>query len=300
MMQIPEFTMRELLNAGVHFGHHPRRWNPKMQPYIFGERNGVHIINLERTVPMLRNALQAVYDVVKGGGRILFVGTKKQSSECIADHAKRCGQYYVNHRWLGGMLTNWKTVSQSIHRMNDYEKRLENEQLGLTKKEILKLTRERDNLERSLGGIREMGGVPDLMFVLDVNKEHIAIKEANTLGIPVVAILDSNSDPQGITYAIPGNDDAIRSIDLYCRLVADTVLMGMKEQMLSVGLDLGSAVEVNEEIVDIEEFSATENNGEAANEEANKAKKAPRKANKETVTEDVSAADESATENTNG
>jgi small subunit ribosomal protein S2 len=296
MMQLPDFTMRELLNAGVHFGHHPRRWNPKMQPYIFGERNGVHIINLERTVPMLRNALQAVYDVVKGGGRILFVGTKKQASDCIADHAKRCGQYYVNHRWLGGMLTNWKTVSQSIHRLNDYETKLEQDQVGLTKKEILKLTRERDNLERSLGGIREMGGVPDLMFVLDVNKEHIAIKEANNLNIPVVAILDSNSDPHGITYPIPGNDDAIRSIDLYCRLVADTVLLGMKEQMRSVGLDVGTAVEVTEEVVELSEFKeegttvemTKENEGEEAKAKKSppKAKKAPAKDKKEKVKDD--------------
>ncbi len=243
-MSTPPFTMRELLNAGVHFGHNPRRWNPKMQPYIFGERNGVHIINLEKTVPMLRRALEAVYDVVRSGGRVLFVGTKKQAADIIAEQAKRCGQYYVNHRWLGGMLTNWKTVSQSIRRLQNYEDRLEQGTQGLTKKEILKLTRECDNLNRSLGGIREMGGVPDLVFVLDVNKEHIAVKEANALGLPVVGILDTNSSSDGITYPIPGNDDAIRAIELYSRLMADAILAGMKEQMRSVGIDLGSAVNV--------------------------------------------------------
>jgi small subunit ribosomal protein S2 len=244
LMSTPPFTMRELLNAGVHFGHNPRRWNPKMQPYIFGERNGVHIINLEKTVPMLRRALEAVYDVVRSGGRVLFVGTKKQAADIIAEQAKRCGQYYVNHRWLGGMLTNWKTVSQSIRRLQNYEDRLEQGTQGLTKKEILKLTRECDNLNRSLGGIREMGGVPDLVFVLDVNKEHIAVKEANALGLPVVGILDTNSSSDGITYPIPGNDDAIRAIELYSRLMADAILAGMKEQMRSVGIDLGSAVNV--------------------------------------------------------
>lgn len=312
MEALPEFTMRELLHAGVHFGHHPRRWNPKMQEYIFGVRNGVHIINLERTVPLLRNALKAVYDVVKSGGRVLFVGTKKQASESIADHAKRCGQYYVNHRWLGGMLTNWKTVSQSIHRLKDYETRLQDENLGLTKKEILKLTRERDKLEKSLGGIREMGGVPDLIFILDVNKEHIAIKEANVLGIPVIAVLDSNSDPQGVNYPIPGNDDAIRSIDMYCRLVADTVLTGMKEQMLSVGFDVGESVEVIEEIVEITEFSEPESELAAPTEpneetqenskpKATKAKKEPRNPKQEASTDETSEplTDDVVFENTN-
>lgn len=303
MQPIPDFTMRELLHAGVHFGHHPRRWNPKMHPYIFGVRNGVHIINLEKTVPLLRNALQAVYDVVKSGGRVLFVGTKKQASDSIAEHAKRCGQYYVNHRWLGGMLTNWKTVSQSIHRMNDYEKKLEQETLGLTKKEILKLTRERDNLEKSLGGIREMGGTPDLIFILDVNKEHIAIKEANVLGIPVVAILDSNSDPQGVNYPVPGNDDAIRSIDLYCRLVADTVLVGMKEQMRSVGFDVGTSAEVSEEFVEITEFSEQEITPEAPMEsiEEKVSKKTPRKTKKEASAVETSepSVDAEASDNSN-
>jgi small subunit ribosomal protein S2 len=312
MEALPEFTMRELLHAGVHFGHHPRRWNPKMQTYIFGVRNGVHIINLEKTVPLLRNALQAVYDVVKSGGRVLFVGTKKQASDSIAEHAKRCGQYYVNHRWLGGMLTNWKTISQSIHRMNEYEQRLQQETLGLTKKEILKLTRERDNLEKSLGGIRDMGGIPDLIFILDVNKEHIAVKEANALGIPVVAILDSNSDPEGINYPIPGNDDAIRSIDMYCRLVADTILIGMKEQMRSVGFDVGESAEiVSEEIVEIVEFTEQVSEPEAPtepveeaqqNSKAKTAKKSPRKTKKTANRAEASepSADESVSESNNG
>ena len=243
-MAMPSFTMRQLLESGVHFGHHPRRWNPKMAPYIFGERNGIHIMNLEKTVPYMRRALEAVHEAIKGGGRMLFVGTKRQATEIIADHAKRCGQYYVNHRWLGGMLTNWKTVSQSIHRLNSYEEKLAKENLSLTKKEILKLTRERDNLERSLGGIREMGGTPDILFVLDTQKEKIAIREANALGIPVIAILDSNSDPEGVDYPIPGNDDAIRAIDIYCRLLSDAVLLGMKEQMRSAGIDVGASADL--------------------------------------------------------
>lgn len=247
-MSIPSFTLRDLLNAGVHFGHNPRRWNPKMQQYIFGERNGVHILNLDKTAPMLHQALQAVYDAVRSGGRVLFVGTKRQATPIIAEHAKRCGQYYVNYRWLGGMMTNWKTVSQSIVRMRQMNTKLEQESHLLSKKEILKITRERDKLENSLGGISEMGGVPDIIFVLDVNKEHIAIKEANTLGVPVIAVLDSNSDPDGVDYAIPGNDDAIRSIELYCQLIADTVLSAMKDQMRSAGLDIGASAEVIEEV----------------------------------------------------
>jgi len=252
-MSLPSFTLRELMQAGVHFGHHPRRWNPKMQPFLFGVRNDVHIINLERTAPLLTRALQATHEVIKSGGRMLFVGTKKQASSIIAEYAQRSGQYYVNHRWLGGMLTNWKTVSQSIKRMNQHQDRLNNATaLRLTKKETLKLQREIDNLERSLGGIKEMGGVPDVIFVLDTQKERIAIDEANHLGIPVIAILDSNSDPQGIDYPIPGNDDAIRSIELYCRLLSETILGGIKEQMSAAGLDMGSSAEVLEEIADEE------------------------------------------------
>jgi small subunit ribosomal protein S2 len=236
------FSMRQLLDAGVHYGHHTRRWNPKMSSYIFGERNNIHIINLDKTVPLLDVALKAVRDVVAQGGRVLFVGTKRQASERIAEAAKRCGQYYVNHRWLGGMLTNWKTVSQSIRRLREYENVLE-QSVGYTKKEVLSLTRMRDNLERSLGGIKEMGGVPDLLFIIDTNKESIAIQEANTLGIPVVAVIDTNSDPAGINYPIPGNDDAMRAIELYCHLIANAVLEGLQMQLESAGVDLGASAE---------------------------------------------------------
>ncbi len=240
-MAMPTFTMRQLLEAGVHFGHHTRRWNPKMAPYIFGERNNVHIIDLEQTVPMLYAALQAVRDIVAGRGRVLFVGTKRQASETIADSAKRCGQYYVNHRWLGGTLTNWKTITASIRRLRDLDEKLAGEVEGLTKKELLGLTRERDKLERALGGIKEMGGLPDILFVIDTNKEGIAIQEAAKLGIPVIAVIDSNCDPDRITYAIPGNDDAIRSISLYCRLISDAVLDGLQQEMIASGEDAGAA-----------------------------------------------------------
>ena len=242
-MAMPTFTMRQLLEAGVHFGHHTRRWNPKMAPYIFGERNGVHIIDLEQTVPMLQAGLQAVRDIVAGGGRVLFVGTKRQASDLISESAKRCGQYYVNHRWLGGTLTNWKTITASIRRLRELDERLSEENTGLTKKEMLGLTRERDKLERALGGIKEMGGLPDILMVIDTNKEAIAIKEASKLGIPVVAVIDSNCDPHSITYPIPGNDDAIRSIALYCRLVADAVLDGLQQEMIASGEDVGAALQ---------------------------------------------------------
>ena len=213
-MAMPDFTLRQLLEAGVHFGHHTRRWNPKMAPFLFGVRNQVHIIDLQQTVPMLDRALHAVRDTVANGGRVLFVGTKRTASEIVAETAKRCGQYYVNHRWLGGMLTNWKTITNSIKRLRQIEETLDGDTIGLTKKEILQLTRERDKLERSLGGIKEMGGLPDILFIIDTNKEKLAVQEANKLGIPVVAVLDSNSDPDGITYPIPGNDDALRSIKI--------------------------------------------------------------------------------------
>ncbi len=203
-MAMPEFTMRQLLEAGVHFGHHTKRWNPKMSPYIFGVRNGVHIIDLQQTMPMLYAALSAIREVTAAGGRILFVGTKRQASELIADAAGRCGQYFVNHRWLGGTLTNWKTITASIQRLRDLDETLDTEESGLTKKELLGLTREREKLQRALGGIKEMGGLPDILFVVDTNKESIAIKEAKKLNIPVVGIIDSNSDPDGISYAIPG------------------------------------------------------------------------------------------------
>ena len=248
-MTQPTFTMRQLLEAGVHFGHTTRRWNPKMLPYIFGKRNGVHILDLEQTVPMLHQALNFVREVVAGGGRVLFVGTKRQASEKITESAKRCGQYYVNHRWLGGMLTNWKTISNSIKRLKEVDEQLSEEDIGLTKKEMLKLTRERDKLERALGGIKDMGGLPDVIFVVDTNKEHIAVKEAQVLNIPVVAILDSNSDPDGITYPVPGNDDAIRAIGLYCDLVADTVLSGIQKELMKSGGDVGEAEEGPAEVL---------------------------------------------------
>ena len=242
-MAMPSFTMRQLLEAGVHFGHHTRRWNPKMAPYIFGVRNGVHVIDLEQTVPMLHRAMQAVRDVVAGGGRVLFVGTKRQAQERIADAASKCGQYYVNHRWLGGMLTNWKTISHSIKRLRELEERLAGDTSGLTKREVLELTRERDKLERALGGIKEMGGLPDVLFIIDTNKESLAVKEANKLGIPVIAVIDSNSDPEGIAFPIPGNDDALRAIDTYCELINGAVLDGLQAEMSAAGIDVGSREE---------------------------------------------------------
>ena len=245
-MALPTFTMRQLLEAGVHFGHTTRRWNPRMSPYIFGERNGVHIIDLEQTVPMLHQALGFVREVVSSGGRVLFVATKRQASERVAEAASRCGQYYVNHRWLGGMLTNWKTISNSIRRLREIEDRLAEENIGLTKKELLNLTRDRDKLERALGGIKEMGGLPNVVVVIDTNKEHIAVAEARKLGIPVVAVVDSNSDPRDLSYPVPGNDDAIRAISLYCDLFADAVLDGLQQELMSTGKDAGEAEEVVE------------------------------------------------------
>jgi len=242
-MAMPTFTMRQLLEAGVHFGHHTRRWNPKMSSYIFGVRNGVHIIDLEQTMPALQRALQAVRDVAAGGGRVLFVGTKRQAQEPIAGAAKRCGQYYVNHRWLGGMLTNFKTISQSIKRLKEVDERANQPESGLTKRELLELTRDRDKLERALGGIKEMGGLPDILFVIDTNKEAIAVKEANTLRIPVVAVLDSNSSPDGIAYPIPGNDDAMRAINMYCDLMAQAVLDGLQAELAGSGGDIGAQAE---------------------------------------------------------
>jgi small subunit ribosomal protein S2 len=242
-MALPTYTMRHLLEAGVHFGHHTRRWNPKMAPYIFGARNGIHIIDLEQTVPMLHQGLQAIRDVVAGGGRVLLVGTKRQAQEPVAEAAKRCGQYYVNYRWLGGMLTNFKTMSQSIRRLRELDERINNDQSGLTKRELLELTRHRDKLERALGGIKEMGGLPDILFVIDTNKEAIAVAEANTLRLPVVAILDSNSSPEGIAYPIPGNDDAMRAIHFYCDLVSSAVLDGLQAELAASGVDIGARAE---------------------------------------------------------
>ena len=242
-MAIPDVSMRQLLEAGVHFGHTTRRWNPKMSPYIFGKRNGVHILDLEQTVPLLHRALVTVREVVAGGGRVLFVGTKRQASEAVAESAKRCGQYYVNHRWLGGMLTNWKTISQSIRRLKEVEEQLEQGETGFTKKELLNLTRERNKLDRALGGIKEMGGLPDVLFVIDTNKEHIAVAEAKVLNIPVIAILDSNSDPDGVIHPVPGNDDAIRAIALYCELISGAVLDGIQAELEASGGDAGAAAE---------------------------------------------------------
>jgi len=239
-MALPEFSMRQLLEAGAHFGHQTHRWNPKMERYIFGSRSNIHIIDLSQSIPLLHQALVKVREVAAGGGRILFVGTKRQASEPIATAARRCAQYYVNHRWLGGTLTNWRTVSGSIARLRELESVLEAES-GRTKKELLQLTRERDKLELSLGGIKDMGGIPDLMFVIDTNKEAIAIQEARKLNIPVIAILDTNSNPDGITFPIPGNDDAARAIQLYCDLMADSVLDGLAAGQSAAGVDLGAS-----------------------------------------------------------
>ncbi|HET7717345.1 MAG TPA: 30S ribosomal protein S2 [Bauldia sp.] len=245
-MALPDFTMRQLLEAGVHFGHQKHRWNPKMAPYIYGVRNNIHIIDLAQTVPLLHRALQAVSDTVAQGGRVLFVGTKRQAAEPITAAAKRSAQYYVNARWLGGMLTNWKTISRSIQRLRELEQVLAGEAHGLTKKERLTLTRERDKLEKALGGIKEMGGVPDLIFVIDTNKEAIAIQEANRLGIPVAAIVDSNCDPDNIAYPVPGNDDAGRAITLYCDLIAKAAIDGISRAQGEAGIDIGASEEVHE------------------------------------------------------
>jgi small subunit ribosomal protein S2 len=242
-MALPDFSMRQLLEAGVHFGHQTHRWNPKMKPYIFGDRNNIHIIDLAQSVPMLSRALQVISDTVARGGRVLFVGTKRQASELIADSAKRSAQYYVNSRWLGGMMTNWKTISNSIQRLRKLDEILGSEASGFTKKERLNLEREREKLEKALGGIRDMGGTPDLMFIIDTNKEKIAIDEAKRLGIPVVAIIDSNCDPDLIDYPIPGNDDASRAIALYCDLVARAAIDGIARQQGSSGRDVGASAE---------------------------------------------------------
>lgn len=251
-MALPEFTMRQLLEAGVHFGHQTRRWNPKMGPYIFGVRNSVHILDLQQTVPMFHQALTALRDVAAGGGRILFVGTKRQASEPVAEAARRSGQYYVNHRWLGGMMTNWKAVSGSIKTLINLEEQLGDENLGLTKKEILQLTRKRDKLDRALGGIKDMGGVPDILVVIDTNKEDIAVLEARKLGIPVVAVVDSNCDPELITYPIPGNDDAIRAVSFYCDLFSRSIIDGLQQELAASGADIGEALEAPVEDIPIE------------------------------------------------
>ncbi len=242
-MSSMSFTMRQLLEAGVHFGHHTRRWNPSMEPYIYGVRNNTHILDLRQSVPLLHRALEAIREVTSSGGRVLMVGTKRQAAEKIAETAQKTGQYFVNHRWLGGMLTNWKTISISIKRLKDLDEQLSGEIQGLTKKELLNLTRERDKLERALGGIREMGGLPDILFIIDTNKEQLAIQEANKLGIPIVAILDSNCNPDGVQFPIPGNDDAMRAISLYCDLVGGAVLTGLQAELVASGEDIGASEE---------------------------------------------------------
>ena len=262
-MAMPVVDMRALLEAGVHFGHQTHRWNPKMAPFIFGERNGVHIIDLSQTVPSLTRALQAVRDVVSKGGRVLFVGTKRQASPIVAEAAKRCGQYYVNHRWLGGMMTNWQTISQSIKRLKQLDEKLGQEHTGLTKKETLQMTRQRDKLELSLGGIQDMGGLPDIIVVVDTNRDDIAIAEAQRLNIPVVGVIDTNSKPDGIEFPVPGNDDATRAIRLYCDLIAEAVLDGIQADLAAQGVDLGAADAPIEEAVAAEEAPV-----EAAAEEA--------------------------------
>ncbi|MGI9349977.1 MAG: 30S ribosomal protein S2 [Rhizobiaceae bacterium] len=308
-MSLPDYSMRQLLEAGAHFGHQTHRWNPKMDRYIYGSRNNIHIIDLSQTVPLLDQALKIVSDTVAGGGRVLFVGTKRQASEIIADAAKRSAQYYVNARWLGGMLTNWQTISNSIKRLRELEGLLGGEGAErLTKKERLMLTRESDKLERALGGIKDMGGTPDILFIVDTNKESIALQEAKKLGIPVVAVLDSNSDPDNVDYPVPGNDDASRAIALYCDLIAKAAIDGIARQQGSAGIDVGAAEAPVEEVLaaeaapapaeeaPVEAAPAEEAPAEAAPAEAAPAKEAPAEAApaKEAPAEAAPASDESA------
>ena len=268
-MALPEFTLRQLLEAGVHFGHQTQRWNPRMAPYIYGERNGIHILDLTQTLPMLDAALNVIRETVAKGGSILFVGTKRQAAKSIADAAERSAQFYMNHRWLGGTLTNWKTVSQSIQRLKAIDEQLESGAEGLTKKERLGMEREQAKLQASLGGIRDMGGLPSLIFVIDVGKEDLAVLEARKLGIPVVAVVDTNCSPDGIDYIIPGNDDAARAIALYCDLVSRAALDGMTAQMGAAGVDLGALEEAPaEELLEAAETEAAAPAADAAPEAA--------------------------------
>jgi small subunit ribosomal protein S2 len=272
-MAAPVVTMQQLIEAGAHFGHQTHRWNPRMKPYIFGARNGIHILDLSQTVPLFARALEFVSATVQAGGKVLFVGTKRQAQSPIADAARASGQHFVNHRWLGGMLTNWKTISGSIKRLKTLEEQLAGETSGFTKKEVLQLTRERDKLELSLGGIRDMGGIPDVMFVIDANKEDLAIKEANVLGIPVIAILDSNVDPQGIAFPVPANDDAARAVRLYCDAIAAAATKGRTGAVVESGQDVGAMAEPPAEAaleeapaepeVSAAEFAAEAGEGEA-------------------------------------
>jgi len=240
--------MKELLEAGIHFGHQLNRWNPKMEPYLFGERNGIHIIDLQQTFPLINSALKVIRDIAAGGGRVLFVGTKRQAQKIISETAINSGQYYMNHRWLGGTLTNWKTISKSIVRLKNYDEILNKEDSGLTKKELVGIQRQRNKLEASLGGIKDMGGLPDALFVIDTNKEHIAIKEANVLKIPVIAVIDSNSNPDGVDFPIPGNDDATRAIAMYCKLISESILDGLQASFTSSGKDIGESDQLKEKI----------------------------------------------------
>ncbi|MDX2113283.1 MAG: 30S ribosomal protein S2 [Alphaproteobacteria bacterium] len=269
-MSLPAFNMRELIEAGVHFGHKTKRWNPRMAPFIYGVRNDIHIINLGKTVPMLHAALSAVKDVAAQNGRVLFVGTKRQASEPVAEAARRCGQYYINQRWLGGLLTNWKTIQASIKRLRKLDENLNTPNIGFTKKELLSMNRERDKLEASLGGIKDMGGLPDLIFIIDTGKEDLAVKEARNLNIPIVAIVDSNCSIDGISYPVPGNDDSSRAIRLYCQLVSDAVLAGLQESLSRSSKDLGEREDAGE-IIPVD--AQAEKKAADAKEDAEEAKK---------------------------
>jgi len=281
-MALPEFNMRQLLEAGVHFGHQSHRWNPKMDSYIFGARNNIHIIDLAQTVPLLHQALVTVSDTVAKGGRLLFVGTKRQASEIVASSARQCAQYFINHRWLGGTLTNWQTISVSIKRLRQLEEIFDGGGQGLTKKELLQLTRERDKIERALGGIKDIGGLPDVLFVIDTNKESIAIAEARKLKIPVIAVVDTNCDPDLIDYPIPGNDDAGRAISLYCDLIARAAIDGIERGQGSSGIDIGEAANPPAEVA----LKAKDNDAKPAKAPA----KAEPAAKTETKQEEQSAA----------
>ena len=247
-MTMPSFTMKELLEAGIHFGHQKNRWNPKMEPYLFGERNGIHIIDLQQSYPLITKALKVLRDIGANGGRVLFVGTKRQAQTIVAETASNSGQYFMNHRWLGGTLTNWKTISKSIVKLKKYEEILNKEDTGLTKKELVGIQKHKVKLEASLGGIKDMGGLPDALFVIDTNKEHIAITEANVLKIPVIAIVDSNSNPDGVDFPIPGNDDATRAIAFYCRLASEAILDGLQATFSAAGKDAGASEKIKEDL----------------------------------------------------
>ena len=247
-MTMPSFTMKELLEAGIHFGHQKNRWNPKMEPYLFGERNGIHIIDLQQSYPLITKALKVLRDIGANGGRVLFVGTKRQAQSIVAETAANSGQYFMNHRWLGGTLTNWKTISKSIVKLKKYEEILNKEDTGLTKKELVGIQKHKVKLEASLGGIKDMGGLPDALFVIDTNKEHIAITEANVLKIPVIAIVDSNSNPDGVDFPIPGNDDATRAIAFYCRLASEAILDGLQATFSAAGKDAGASEKIKEDL----------------------------------------------------